>query len=213
MVDPDVTEAGPQQAELFISYVSKNFDRATVLHDRLVAAGFTVWFDKARLKPGYDWHREIETGCEAARVMVPLLTPDWPKSEWTRYETYGHAAIVPVLAEGDRSLMPPPLRGKHIHKLDPLSADDATWQVLFDGLREKLAEPVPEKLPRIIDLPYPANPYFTGRDADLVRIHEELHQGPVAALTQGRVRALAAMGGMPVVAAASEGACRASAAR
>ena len=63
MIDPDVVDAVARRADLFISYVSKNVDRATVLHDRLVAAGFTVWFDKARLKPGYDWHREIESGC------------------------------------------------------------------------------------------------------------------------------------------------------
>ena len=43
--------------------------------------------------------------------------------------------------------------------------------------------------PHIVDLPYPANPFFIGRDDELVRIHEELHAAPVAALTQGRVRA------------------------
>jgi hypothetical protein len=30
-------------------------------------------------------------------------------------------------------------------------------------------------------------PYFTGRDDDLTRIHEELHGAPVAALIQGHV--------------------------
>jgi hypothetical protein len=36
---------------------------------------------------------------------------------------------------------------------------------------------------RIVDLPYPANPSFTGRDDDLMRIHEELHTAPLVAPT------------------------------
>lgn len=66
---------------LFISYASPDLARAQALHDRLVAAGFTVWFDKARLDPGCDWHAAIEAGCEAARLALPLITPRWAKSE------------------------------------------------------------------------------------------------------------------------------------
>jgi hypothetical protein len=40
------------------------------------------------------------TGCDAARVVLPLMTPRWAKSAWTRYETYDHDAIIPALAEG-----------------------------------------------------------------------------------------------------------------
>jgi hypothetical protein len=83
--------------DVFISYASDDVTRAAALHARLVAAGFAVWFDKARLAPGCDWHREIGAGCEAARVMLPLLTPAWKQSEWTRYETYSHDAVVPVV--------------------------------------------------------------------------------------------------------------------
>ena len=100
--------------------------------------------------------------------------------------------------------MPPPLRRWNAVALDPLAADEAAWQALLAAIRAKLAEPVPERAPRIVDLPYPANPFFTGRDDDLVRIHEELHAAPVAALTQGRVRALAAMGGIGKTTLANE---------
>src|SRR5258707_15875506 len=98
----------------------------------------------------------------------------------------------------------PPLRRWNAVGLDPLAADDAVWRALLAAIRAKLAEPAPERAPRIIDLPYPANPFFTGRDDDLVRIHEELHAAPVAALTQGRVRALAAMGGIGKTTLANE---------
>jgi hypothetical protein len=137
--------------------------------------------------------------------MLPLITPRWAKSEWTRYETYVHDAVIPVLAEGKaEEVMPPPLRRWNAVALDPLLADEAGWQTLLAAIRVKLAEPVSERASRIVDLPYPANPFFTGRDDDLVRIHEELHAAPVAALTQGRVRALAAMGGIGKTTLANE---------
>src|SRR4029077_4212569 len=75
---------------------------------------------------------------------------------------------------------------------------------LSSAIRTKLAEPALDPIPRIVDLPYPANPFFIGRDDELVRIHEELHSTPVAALTQGRVRALAAMGGVGKTTLANE---------
>src|SRR5271166_3158485 len=199
------TESSQKSPQVFISYASDDVARAAALHARLTAAGFEVWFDKARLAPGCDWHKEIEAGCEAARVILPLLTPRWLHSPWTKYETYASDAVIPVLAEGKpEAVMPPPLRRRNAHALDPLTADDAAWGSLFAALRAKLAEPVLERAPRILDLPYAANPFFTGRDDDLVRIHEELHQAPVAALTQGRVRALAAMGGVGKTTLANE---------
>jgi tetratricopeptide (TPR) repeat protein len=198
-------EHRPANPELFISYASGDLDHAAALHTRLAADGFRVWFDKLRLTPGCDWHKEIETGCEAARVILPLITPGWAKSEWTRYETYAHDAVIPVLVDGKaEDVMPPPLRRWNAVALDPLVADDTVWRALLSAIRAKLAEPAPERAPRIVDLPYPANPFFTGRDDDLVRIHEELHAAPVAALTQGRVRALAAMGGIGKTTLANE---------
>jgi hypothetical protein len=195
----------PEDPELFISYVSGDLACATALHARLAAEGFRVWFDKVRLTPGCDWHKDIEAGCEASRVILPLITPRWAKSEWTRYETYAHDAVIPVLAEGKlEDVMPPPLRRWNALALDPLAVEEAVWQTLLTAIRTKLAEPAPERASRIVDLPYTANPFFTGRDDDLVRIHEELHTAPVAALTQGRVRALAAMGGIGKTTLANE---------
>jgi tetratricopeptide (TPR) repeat protein len=203
--DPQAVDDRPEHPELFISYASGDLDRAAALHALLVSDGFRVWFDKVRLTPGCDWHKEIEGGCEAARVVLPLITPRWAKSEWTRYETYAHGAVIPVLAEGKNiDVMPPPLRRWNAIALDPLEVDDSVRSALLTAIRAKLAEPPPEPASRIVDLPYPANPFFTGRDDDLVRIHEELHAAPVAALTQGRVRVLSAMGGIGKTTVANE---------
>jgi hypothetical protein len=76
------------------------------------------------------------------------------------------------------AVMPPPLRRPNGVVLDPLVADEAVWQTLLAAIRAKLAEPMPEQAPRIIDLPYRPNPFFIGRDDDLVLIHEDLHGAP-----------------------------------
>jgi hypothetical protein len=203
--DPHAADDRPEHPELFISYASGDLDRATALHRVLAAEGFRVWFDKVRLTPGCDWHKEIEAGCEASRVILPLITPRWAKSEWTRYETYAHDAVIPVLAERKaEDVMTSPLRRWNAVALDPMAVDGAAWRGLLAAIRAKLAELTPERAPRIVDLPYPANPFFTGRDDDLVRIHEELHAAPVAPLIRGRVRVLTAMGGVGKTTLANE---------
>jgi tetratricopeptide (TPR) repeat protein len=175
----------------FISYAGANLPLAETLHRRLTAAGLKVWFDCARLQPGYNWHREIEEACESSRVVLPILTPLWKLSEWTRFETYGAESIIPLLAEGLwQHVSTPPLAA--LHYLD-FNADDAT---LIAAIRDRFAQPPPEKAPRVAQLKYRPNPYFVGRDDTLVEIHEKLHRNPTAALTQGRVEAVTALGGV-----------------
>jgi tetratricopeptide (TPR) repeat protein len=177
--------------DCFISYASADLALAEALHRRLEAAGLSVWFDRARLQPGYDWHREIEQACESSRVVLPILTPRWKRSEWTRYETYGAEHIIPLLAEGrwEEVATPPLARFQH-HSF--AASDDA----LIGAIRERLAQPAPDKAPRVAHLRYRPNPYFVGRDATLTEIHEKLHRNPTAALTQGRVEAVTALGGV-----------------
>lgn len=183
--------------DAFISYASPDLAFAEEAHRRLTAAGFRVWFDKARLEPGCDWHREIEAGCEASRVLLPVLTPRWKLSDWTKFETYGAESVIPLIVEGEiADIFTPPLtrfQGQAV-KFD--SEDEAAWERLFAGLRSLLAQPAPDKLARLADVRYQANPYFVGREKELNQIHEELHQNPTAVLTQGRVRAVTALGGV-----------------
>src|SRR6516162_3396418 len=162
---PQAADDRPRNPDLFISYASSDLNRAAGLHRRLAAEGFRVWFDKIRLTPGCDWHKEIEAGCEASRVILPLITPRWAKSEWTRYEPYAHDAVIPVLAEGKlEDVMPPQLRRWNALALDPLAVEEAVWQTLLTAIRTKLAEPAPERASRIVDLPYTA----AGGQPDLV---------------------------------------------
>jgi TIR domain len=137
--------------DAFISYASADLAFAEEAHRRLVKAGFSVWFDKSRLNPGCDWHKEIEAGCERSRVLLPVLTPRWKVSPWTKFETYGAEAVIPLIVEGDfADTSTPPLTRFQGQALDLSSQDDASWERLFEALRGLLARPAPEKLDRLL---------------------------------------------------------------
>jgi hypothetical protein len=94
--------------DCFLSYRSADHAAAETIHRRLTGAGFSVWWDKIYLEAGMRWHQEIERHCEASRVVLPLLTPEWRDSEWTRYETYGAEHIIPLLySKGDYAAAEP----------------------------------------------------------------------------------------------------------
>jgi hypothetical protein len=183
--------------DVFISYASPDLKFAEALHSRLTDEGFSVWFDVARLNPGCDWHKEIEAGCEAARIILPVLTPRWKQSEWTRYETYGAEAVIPLLVEGEwPDVSTPPLTAFQNFCVPVTSSTEADWQRLFDSIRELCAPEAAQKEERVHRLRYLPAKYFVGREKDLDEIHEKLFVNPTAALTQGHVQAIAAMGGV-----------------
>jgi tetratricopeptide (TPR) repeat protein len=200
----DLDEDRPAAPDVFISYASADVERAAALHARLKAAGLVVWFDKAHLRDGCRWYDEIAAGCDAARVMLPLLTPSWSLSNWTKFETYIHDDIIPIIAEGTKAVLPPPLCVPQAVWFDPLAPDEAVWKGLLASIRDRLAAPPPVKTDRIIQLIYQPNPFFCGRETELNKIHEALHTAPTAALTQGKVQALAAMGGVGKTTLANE---------
>lgn len=126
-----------------------------------------------------------------------MLTPRWKQSEWTRFETYGAEAVIPLIWEGNvGEIFTPPLTRFQGQAIDLSTVDDADWDRLFVALRTLLARPAPNKTERLADVRYQTNPYFVGRDRELEQIHDQLHQNPTAVLTQGPVRAISALGGV-----------------
>jgi Tfp pilus assembly protein PilF len=183
--------------DCFLSYASHDLAHAEAIYARLKDAGFTVWFDKARLDPGCDWHREIEQGCENSRVVLPLLTPRWKLSEWTRYETYGAEAVIPLLVEGNwPDVSTPPLTPYQSFTVPIPASGEADWQRLFNSIRELRGREAPQKAERVQHLRYRPAACFVGREKELEEIHEKLFTNPTAALTQGHVEAIAALGGV-----------------
>jgi tetratricopeptide (TPR) repeat protein len=182
--------------DCFLSYSSKDLSLAEAVHAHLVAAGFDVWLDKIRLKPGFLWHGEIEAACESSRIVLPLLTPNWKVSEWTRYETYGAENIIPLLTEGKwDDVTTPPLK-RYQNAATSYDSSDAAWQALIEGIREILSKPSEKRDDRVVLLDHNPIEHFVGRDELLTEIHERLFRSPVAALTQGRIQAVTALGGV-----------------
>jgi tetratricopeptide (TPR) repeat protein len=183
--------------DCFISYASPDLSHAEALYQRLIACGFSVWFDKARLREGCLWHEEIEAGCETSRVILPVLTPNWKLSEWTRYETYGGEAIIPVLAEGAfQDVATPPLRQVQTKLVSLTQRAEEEWEHLFTEIRAALAREPPPRAERLVNLRVRANPNFVGREKTLEEIHEKLFTSPATVLMQGKIEVITALGGV-----------------
>ncbi|NUN08627.1 MAG: toll/interleukin-1 receptor domain-containing protein [Ignavibacteriaceae bacterium] len=182
--------------DCFISYSSSDLKFAESLYNKLSEQNLKIWFDKTRLEPGFDWYKEIEKGCENSRIVLPVLTPRWKNSEWTKYETYGAEAVIPLIFEGAwENISTPPLEQFQAEVIDFKSLSEHNWKRLFNAINRVIEQPIPQKTNKIIHLHYRTNDYFVGREKELIRIHEELHSNPTASLTQGRVRVITANGG------------------
>ena len=169
MVGSDSGSAStPEGYDVFISYKFEDLVHAETLHENLRRAGFRVWFDKARLNPGCNWHKEIEAGCDGSRVVLPVLTPGWKKSEWTKFETYGAEAVIPLCYEGSwDEVATPPLRRYQNHRMDLHEPQEADFEKLIAAIRGLLDRPAPETVARAAHMRYRANPYFVGREQAL----------------------------------------------
>ena len=184
--------------DCFLSYCATDVEAARVIYSRLLRGGFSVWWDKIYLEAGMRWHDEIEHHCAASRIVLPLLTPEWKQSEWTRYETYGAEYVIPLLLRGDwDSVSTPPLAIVQGEAIQIGDWDATPWKNLFERLRLLLARPREGRTTRKILLRHrPASEIFVGRDKDLVGIHEKLFLTRRTALTHGSVIALPALGGV-----------------
>ena len=183
--------------DCFLSYRSTDHAAAQEVHRRLTAAGISVWWDKVYLEAGMRWHEEIERHCEASRVVLPLLTPEWRESEWTRYETYGAEHILPLLLRGEwAEVAPAPLAAVQGDMLNLAKASDGDWNRLIARIRKLLEEPKPGRDGRQFLLSHRPIKHFVGRDLSMVELHEKLFLTRATALTHGCVIALPALGGV-----------------
>jgi tetratricopeptide (TPR) repeat protein len=189
----------PEQYDCFLSYRRKDAAAAEAIRQRLVAADFKVWWDLVYLKDKYNWHEEIERHCEASRVVIPLLTPEWRHSEWTRYETYGAERVIPLLLRGKwKDVLTAPLAPLQGELLDLKTATPADWERLFQRIRDYRDEkrPVRGSQDRPTLMKYRPVDHFVGRDQTMVDLHEKLFSGKLTALTQQSIIAIPALGGV-----------------
>lgn len=73
--------------DVFISHASE--DKKTVarpLFEKLSSAGLKVWYDESELKIGDSLRRKIDEGLNASKFWVVILSKDFFRKDWTKYE-------------------------------------------------------------------------------------------------------------------------------
>lgn len=68
-------------AEVFISYASKDRERILDLVDRLDAAGVSVWIDQMSIEGATMWSQEIVEAIDSCRVLILAISPNSSESE------------------------------------------------------------------------------------------------------------------------------------
>jgi hypothetical protein len=174
----------------------------------------SFWHDRL-ITPGTDWAKEIDTHLETASVILLLVSADFFASDYCygiemkralEREAAGEARVIPILVHSVD------WKGAPFTHLQALPADAkpiASWQnkdtALADvaaGIRRVIVEELPlltasaprAALPAIWNIPYPRNPFFLGRESELLRIRQDLQTGQAMALSQPQ--AISGLGGI-----------------
>ena len=188
---------------------------AKMVANFLKEQGISYWLDTTRLEPGSDWFRDISVACDQSLAVIPILTPQWQLSEWTKFETYVHTNVYPIIFRGEvgEVFTPPiqrfqalsldlrlvPIRDaiSHGQASDPLNSAQTKG---FLALKEYLLglqslNSSPEK-PSVFQNRFPAHDYFTGRIDVLRRLAENLFQSPKTCVSTGKACVLTGTGGL-----------------
>lgn len=92
-------------SHVFISYSRHDADYVEKLVDKLLAEGFTVWFDK-QTDYGDEWWEKIVEAIEVCGAFIVVMTPESGQSRWVKREVHvaddRNARIFPLLLDGDR---------------------------------------------------------------------------------------------------------------
>jgi tetratricopeptide (TPR) repeat protein len=174
----------------------------------------SFWHDRL-ITPGTDWAKAIDPHLETASVILLLVSSDFFASDYCygiemkqaleRHKA-GEARIIPIMVR--------PVDWKdapfaHLQALPtdakPISArrnQDTALTDVAAGIRRAIVEDLPQlsasasraALPKIWNIPYPRNPFFLGRDAELSQVRHHLLAGQTTALSQPQ--AISGLGGI-----------------
>ncbi|HEU5378351.1 MAG TPA: TIR domain-containing protein, partial [Ktedonobacteraceae bacterium] len=211
-------DEGQTPVEIFCSYAHEDemWLRKLETHLSLLKRQglISLWHDRL-IAPGTDWANTIDTHLETASVILLLVSADFFASDYCygiemkrvlEREAAGKARVIPILVR------PVDWKGAPFAHLQVLPTDArpiASWQnkdtALADvaaGIRQVIVEELPQltasasraTLPAIWNIPYPRNPFFLGRDDELLRIRQNLQTGQSTALSQPQ--AISGLGGI-----------------
>ncbi len=83
---PLVSNKVPEMPTVFISYSSKQMERAHALRDALVGEGLSVWIAPEGIPAGSNYLNEIPSAITNAKAIVLMLTEEAMASPWVQRE-------------------------------------------------------------------------------------------------------------------------------
>lgn len=91
----------PVRPDIFISYSRSDEHFVSRLAAALEARGKDVWVDLSDIRKGADWQAKMLSGVESARVVVPVISPAFTRSEPCAQEiehaVAHHKRLVPIV--------------------------------------------------------------------------------------------------------------------
>lgn len=185
---------------IFISYARAD-DEPFVeqLHDDLTKHGFAVWWDRQTMQSrGLTFLQELRDAIEGSDRLIAVIGPNAVRSDYVRAE-WEHAllfsrGVVPILREGDYSLIPDELSKFHC----PDFRRERPYTDALEELLRILAEPVPPLGPFLTAIPS-LPPHFLPRRDEITRIGETVLadvQRPTVITSARQTTALQGMGGV-----------------
>src|SRR6266446_760551 len=217
-----MTAQSTQALELFYSYAHEDEELRNQLDKHLsllkrqgLIAG---WHDR-QISAGKEWAKEINTHLNTAHIILLLISADFLASNYCysvemeraleRHEA-GEARVIPIILR--------PVDWEHepfLQKLQALPTDakpvitwpsppsyDTAFTDIVKGIRKVIEEyqqnPLlsTSKAAPLWNVPHRRNPFFTGRENVLQRLHEALTRQSTAVLTQVHTQAISGLGGI-----------------
>jgi tetratricopeptide (TPR) repeat protein len=205
VVDTD----GPK--DFFVSYNKADREWAEWIAWKLEAESYTTVLQAWDFLPGTNFVLDMDKASQQASRTIALLSPDYLASQFTQPEWAAAFAQDPTSQQG--KLLPIRIRAcaltgllAQLVYLDLVDLDEkASVAALHTGIaRTRLRPsttprfpgntsttlpqsshfPGPSVLPRAWNVPFRRNPFFTGREFVFTQLHELLHAGTTAALSQ-----------------------------
>jgi tetratricopeptide (TPR) repeat protein len=206
--------------DFFISYTHADQRWAEWIAWHLEAAGYSTLVQAWDFLAGSNFVLEMDAAAKQATRTIAVLSPDYFTSQFTPSEW---AAAFKRDPTGDQGLLLPVrvrpcdvegLLGQVVY-IDLVDQDEATARAtLLQGITHQRRKPnsppafpsthhasqsserpsFPGALPAVWNIPYPRNPYFTGREEVLRRLAASLRAGETVGISQPQ--AVSGLGGV-----------------
>jgi tetratricopeptide (TPR) repeat protein len=185
--------------KLFLSYRRSQLARIQPIVEILRSAGIDPFFDIESIDPLADFPERIRRGIAASHALLAWWSADYALSEHCMAEFklgWQHARRQGSEVGRRIWVVNPEPRGEHIHagEVDsnnflqpPPPGGEKEWA---DALKQRLETLLPEgplsderqpaALPKLVNVPIPSVE-FTGRSAEMLRIHSSLHPPQISA--------------------------------